>query len=344
MLAAPAPDSAGHVRAARRAPLADRLSAVDVVRRDLLIFGGIALAASWLVGALAARPPHPADPPARVGGRADRGRGLRGAHRGRGQRTRWPSWPGRSTACAFGSRTSTRRAGSSSAMPRTSSGRRCSRSAASSSCSRTRISTRRTRRDFLETARGQVDRLTRLATDLLDLSRLDAGQLGLERGAGRPGRDGTALAEEFGPLAEATGHELGVADGADAVGLGDEQRVLRDRPLARRERVSAHARGYRRWSCARRSGSIARSSSVHDDGPGHRAGGPGAGVRALLPRARARRPRAAASAWRSRGSSPSAWAGRSSCARSPARRRSRSRWRRAAVAAFSRENALVLEP
>jgi signal transduction histidine kinase len=33
------------------------------------------------------------------------------------------------------------------------------------------------RRDFLEEMRGQVERLGRLATDLLDLSRLDAGQL-----------------------------------------------------------------------------------------------------------------------------------------------------------------------
>ncbi len=31
--------------------------------------------------------------------------------------------------------------------------------------------------EYIATMRGQVDRLTRLATDLLDLSRLDAGQL-----------------------------------------------------------------------------------------------------------------------------------------------------------------------
>ena len=38
-----------------------------------------------------------------------------------------------------------------------------------------------TRKEFLGTAREQVTRLTKLATDLLDLSRLDAGRVQLER-------------------------------------------------------------------------------------------------------------------------------------------------------------------
>jgi signal transduction histidine kinase len=38
-----------------------------------------------------------------------------------------------------------------------------------------------TRAEFLATMRGQIDRLQKLATDLLDLSRLDAGSLELER-------------------------------------------------------------------------------------------------------------------------------------------------------------------
>ena len=37
-----------------------------------------------------------------------------------------------------------------------------------------------TRREFLETMREQVDRLAKLATDLLDLSRLDAGRMSVE--------------------------------------------------------------------------------------------------------------------------------------------------------------------
>ena len=44
-----------------------------------------------------------------------------------------------------------------------------------------------TRREFLGSMREQVDRLTKLASDLLDLTRLDAGRLHGRTGAGRPG-------------------------------------------------------------------------------------------------------------------------------------------------------------
>ena len=46
----------------------------------------------------------------------------------------------------------------------------------------------KTRREFLETMREQVDRLAKLATDLLDLSRLDAGQIRARARAGRSRR------------------------------------------------------------------------------------------------------------------------------------------------------------
>ena len=46
-----------------------------------------------------------------------------------------------------------------------------------------------TRREFLATTRSQVDRLTNLATDLLDLSRMDAGRIRIERRGGRARRD-----------------------------------------------------------------------------------------------------------------------------------------------------------
>ena len=50
-----------------------------------------------------------------------------------------------------------------------------------------------TRREFLTTMREQVQRLEKLATELLDLSRLDAGHIDLDReavAAGRGGADG----------------------------------------------------------------------------------------------------------------------------------------------------------
>lgn len=83
-----------------------------------------------------------------------------------------------------------------------------------------------TRRDFLETARGQVERLTRLATDLLDLSRLDAGQLGLESEPVDLVAAAGALAAEFGPLAETSGHVLRTSASGDVYALADAERVL----------------------------------------------------------------------------------------------------------------------
>ncbi|HEX8744639.1 MAG TPA: ATP-binding protein [Thermoleophilaceae bacterium] len=65
-----------------------------------------------------------------------------------------------------------------------------------------------TRRKFLETMREQVDRLQKLAVDLLDLSRLDAGSLQLapeEVDLGELARD---VALEFGPALDRHGTEL----------------------------------------------------------------------------------------------------------------------------------------
>ena len=81
-----------------------------------------------------------------------------------------------------------------------------------------------TRREFLATMQEQVARLQKLATDLLDLSRLDAGQLvvDLEPLALAPLAE--AVMDEFVVVAQATGHRIEVVGDAEA--LGDELRVL----------------------------------------------------------------------------------------------------------------------
>ena len=56
-----------------------------------------------------------------------------------------------------------------------------------------------TREQFLTQLRQQVDRLTRLATDLLDLSKLEAGSLELERAPTDLGVLAEAVTSEFGP-------------------------------------------------------------------------------------------------------------------------------------------------
>ena len=83
-----------------------------------------------------------------------------------------------------------------------------------------------TRQEFLATMREQVDRLAKLATELLDLSRSDAGRLHVERHPVDLTAAAATVVEEFAALARAGGRplELAAADGATAV--GDEQRIM----------------------------------------------------------------------------------------------------------------------
>jgi signal transduction histidine kinase len=83
-----------------------------------------------------------------------------------------------------------------------------------------------TRHEFLVAMREQVARLTRLATDLLDLSRLDAGRLRLESHVFELESIAQAVAEEFSPVALANEHALEVSPGTGARALGDPERVL----------------------------------------------------------------------------------------------------------------------
>jgi signal transduction histidine kinase len=82
------------------------------------------------------------------------------------------------------------------------------------------------RAEFVRTMREQVERLTKLTTDLLDLSKLDAGAL--EMAPRDITLDGLAreVAREFGPAADRRGSRLEVRTTAEpAVALADPDRV-----------------------------------------------------------------------------------------------------------------------
>jgi signal transduction histidine kinase len=83
-----------------------------------------------------------------------------------------------------------------------------------------------TREEFLLTMRDQVSRLTRLATDLLDLSRMDAGRLAVSDESFDLGVVADVLATEFGPRAAAAAHPLELIPPAAVPARGDEARVL----------------------------------------------------------------------------------------------------------------------
>jgi signal transduction histidine kinase len=81
------------------------------------------------------------------------------------------------------------------------------------------------RRDFLAEMRDQIDRLTRLATDLLDLSRLDAGQLEVEIAPFDLAATASLVADEFRAVAEASGQVLRLEGDEPVAALGDEVRA-----------------------------------------------------------------------------------------------------------------------
>jgi signal transduction histidine kinase len=127
---------------------------------------------------------------------------------------------------------------------------------------------RKTQAEFMATMREQVERLTKLATELLDLSRLDAGRLTVENEPIDLSSMAETLAEEFHAVALSSEHELAV-DGSDAevTALGDEERVLQiGRILVENALIHTPPGTPVRLATARRNGSALLT--VEDEGPG----------------------------------------------------------------------------
>jgi signal transduction histidine kinase len=124
-----------------------------------------------------------------------------------------------------------------------------------------------TRAEFLSETRGQVLRLQKLATDLLDLSRLDAGRLAVARESFDLGAAGELLATEFGPRASATDHQLEVEVRRNVPALADEERVLQvGRVLV--DNALVHTPAGTAVSIVVESDNRDARLSVSDDGPG----------------------------------------------------------------------------
>ncbi len=96
-----------------------------------------------------------------------------------------------------------------------------------------------TRREFVRTMRGQIDRLTKLSTDLLDLSRLDADALSLQSEPVDLGEVAREVASEFAAAAEQHDSAVRVETGAlgeplvqaDRTRTGQILRILIDNAL-----------------------------------------------------------------------------------------------------------------
>jgi two-component system OmpR family sensor kinase len=82
------------------------------------------------------------------------------------------------------------------------------------------------REEFVRTMRQQIERLTKLTTDLLDLSQLDAGAMVMTPGSVDLGELAREAAREFGPRAEAHGSRLQLRTAERPVfALADRERV-----------------------------------------------------------------------------------------------------------------------
>jgi signal transduction histidine kinase len=84
-----------------------------------------------------------------------------------------------------------------------------------------------TQAEFVATMREQVERLSRLAADLLDLTRLDAGRIVAEAEPIELEAIAAILGDEFRAVARSRGHRLEVDGDGGVHALGDEQWVLR---------------------------------------------------------------------------------------------------------------------
>ena len=81
-----------------------------------------------------------------------------------------------------------------------------------------------TRTQFLATMQDQVERLTKLATDLLDLSRLDAGKVPMEHEPIQLAAVAERIAGDLTPIAAKRGAAITVAT-VPAMAVGDEARI-----------------------------------------------------------------------------------------------------------------------
>jgi two-component system OmpR family sensor kinase len=82
------------------------------------------------------------------------------------------------------------------------------------------------REEFVRTMRSQIERLTKLTTDLLDLSQLDAGAMVMSAGSVDLGELAREAAREFGPRAEAHGSRLQLRTSErPVIALADHERV-----------------------------------------------------------------------------------------------------------------------
>jgi two-component system, OmpR family, sensor kinase len=123
------------------------------------------------------------------------------------------------------------------------------------------------REEFVRTMREQVQRLTKLTADLLDLSKLDADVLRVNAERVDLGELAGRIAEEFGPAAERHGSPIEVNGDRSAVAVADPDRVAQIMRILVDNALTHTPQGTSISIEAQRRDEAARLV-VSDDGPG----------------------------------------------------------------------------
>jgi signal transduction histidine kinase len=127
-----------------------------------------------------------------------------------------------------------------------------------------------TRREFVRTMRGQIDRLTKLTTDLLDLSRLDADAIELSSGPVDLGALAAEVAGEFSAVAKLDGSRIEVRTGGGprALARADRGRTMQIMRILIDNAIKHTPAGTRITIDPRITADGPAAVAVTDDGPG----------------------------------------------------------------------------
>ena len=123
------------------------------------------------------------------------------------------------------------------------------------------------RAEFVRTMRGQIDRLTKLTADLLDLSKLDADAIAMHRDRVHLGRLAERVASEFQPVAEQHESDLAVDRSEEAVAMADPDRLAQVLRILIDNALTHTPKGTAITISSQQANGTA-SIVVRDDGPG----------------------------------------------------------------------------
>jgi signal transduction histidine kinase len=123
------------------------------------------------------------------------------------------------------------------------------------------------RAEFVRTMRGQIDRLTKLTADLLDLSKLDSDAVEIQPGRVELAPVVARVAEEFAPAAERHESEIALPQNGEVTATADPERVAQILRILI-DNALTHTPDGTAISIETQAGNGTATLTVRDNGPG----------------------------------------------------------------------------